>query len=135
MSTQSIKSTVLKGFNTHLFEFLDDIILIFPEKKEIGDAKQALLLLKQANPVLIMRCWDKYVTKKYVDVINNGNIDFFFNKDYKDDVKNMANPDHVIEVINSLRDPISQLSDSNREMAMKYVQNLSKLSTLYYGSE
>ena len=126
------KSAVLKGFNTHLFEFLDDIIQIFPEKKDIQDAKQALLLLKQANPVILIRCWYKYITSKYSDVINNGHIDFFFNKDYKEDVQNMANPDKVIEVIDTLREPVSQLSDKSKEMAMKYIQNLSKLSMLYF---
>jgi len=126
------KSTVLKGFNTYLFEFLDDIIHIFPEKKDIQDAKQALLLLKQANPVMLVRCWHKYITSKYSDVINNGNIDFFFNKDYKEDVQNMANPDKVIEVIDTLREPVSQLSDKSKDMAMKYIQNLSKLSAIYY---
>lgn len=126
------KSTVLKGFNNYLFEFLDDIIHIFPEKKDIQDAKQALTLLKQANPVILIRCWNKYITSKYSDVIHNGNIDFFFNKDYKDDVQNMANPDKVIEVIDTLREPVSQLSDKSKDMAMKYIQNLSKLSSIYY---
>lgn len=126
------KSTVLKGFNTHLFEFLDDIIRIFPEKKDIQDAKQALLLLKQANPSLTLKCWHNYITLKYSDVINNGNIAFFFNKDYKEDVQNMANPDKVIEVIDTLREPVSQLSDSSKDMAMKYIQNLSKLTTIYH---
>jgi hypothetical protein len=126
------KSAILKAFNTLLFEFFDDIIRIFPEKKEIPDAKQALLLLKQANPGLIIRCWNKYITEKYTDVITNGNIDFFFNKDYKDDVKNMANPDKVIAVIDTLREPVSQLSETSKDMAMKYIQNLSKLSSIYY---
>lgn len=126
------KSVLLKAFNTLLFEFLDDIIRIFPEKKEIQDAKQALLLLKQANPIITIRCWNKYITTKYSDVITNGNIDFFFNKDYKDDVQNMANPDKVIEVIDTLREPVSQLSENSKEMAMKYIQNLSKLTVLYY---
>jgi hypothetical protein len=126
------KSVILKAFNTLLFEFFDDIIRIFPEKNEIPDAKQALLLLKQANPVLIIRCWNKYITVKYSDVITNGNIDFFFNKDYKDDVKNLVNSDKVIAVIDTLREPVSQLSDNSKDMAMKYIQNLSKLTTLYY---
>lgn len=130
--SNSIKSTLLKGFNTHLFEFLDDIIHIFPEKKEINDAKEALALLKQANPVIVIRCWNNYVTLKYSDVIINGNIDFFFNKDYQEDVKHMSNSNHVIDVINTLRQPLSELSDVNKEMAMKYIQNLSKLSSLYY---
>ena len=126
------KTVLLKGFNTLLFEFLDDIIRIFPEKKDIQDAKHALTLLKQANPGLIIRCWNKYITSKYADVINNGNIDFFFNKDYKEDVQNMVNSDKVIEVIDTLREPVSQLSDKSKDMAMKYIQNLSKLSSIYY---
>jgi hypothetical protein len=126
------KSTILKGFNKHLFEFLDDIIHIFPEKKDIQDAKQALSLLKQANPVLLIRCWHKYITSKYSDMINNGSIDFFFNKDYKEDLQNMANPDKVLGVIDTLREPVSQLSNNSKDMAMKYIQNLSKLSSMYY---
>ena len=65
-------------------------------------------------------------------MINNGSIDFFFNKDYKEDLQNMANPDKVLGVIDTLREPVSQLSNNSKDMAMKYIQNLSKLSSMYY---
>ena len=33
------KSTISKAFNKLFFEFLDDILLVFPESKEITHAK------------------------------------------------------------------------------------------------
>ena len=43
MSTSSI---LLKAFNKHLFEFIDDIITIFPEKKEISTSKDGDIRFK-----------------------------------------------------------------------------------------
>jgi hypothetical protein len=37
----SDKSTILKTFNTHFFDFLDDIISIFPENTDIKTARKS----------------------------------------------------------------------------------------------
>ena len=39
------KKRVYKGFNTMLFEFLDDLSNLYPQSKEIAQAKKRFLCL------------------------------------------------------------------------------------------
>lgn len=127
----SDKSTILRAFNTHFFDFIDDIIKIFPEQSDIKYAKNSFMLIKQANPTAIIKVWYQYIYIKYKDVIDEGNISFFFEKDYVDDVSYLSNSNEILTIIDTIRNPIRNMSDVNREHSRKYIQNLSKLSELY----
>ena len=76
------KTTILRAFNTHLFEFLDDIISVFPDNVDIVASKTSLEFTKKANPTLIVKIWYSYVYLPYAEIIDSGNLDFFINKDY-----------------------------------------------------
>lgn len=125
------KSSILKAFNTHFFEFVDDVINIFPDNKNIRDTKTALEIFRKANPTSILKAWNNFVYLPYSQEIEQGNIEFFFNKDYKNDLTYMANANDIMNVIDTLRDPVKNMGDTNKAHTMKYIQNLSKLSTMY----
>ena len=44
------KSTILKGFNNHFFEFVEDIITTFPENQDLKTSKMSFELFRKANP-------------------------------------------------------------------------------------
>jgi hypothetical protein len=127
----SDKSTIMKTFNTQLFDFLDDIIRIFPENNDIAAARKSFELIKRANPTAIIKVWATHVYLPYKDVIDAGDIEFFFNKDYGSDLGQLSNSSEIIKIIDTLRDPVKSMSDNNRAHTMKYIQILSKLSNLY----
>ena len=127
------KSTLMRAFNKHFFDFLDDIITIFPENKDIVIAKTSFDTIKRANPSAILKAWFTYVYSPYKDVIDNGNITFFFEKDYGGDLANLSNSNDIMKMIDKIREPIRSMSDLNKEHSMKYIQNLSKLSMIYCG--
>lgn len=131
MTANLDKSTTLRAFNKHFFDFLDDIITIYPEKKEIVNAKTSFEIIKRANPTAIVKAWNKHVYTKYKDVIDGGDITFFFEKDYSKDLEKLSNAEKIMNTINSIREPISQMDDTNKGHCAKYIQNLSKLSTIY----
>jgi len=131
MTTNLDKSTTLRAFNKHFFDFLEDIITIYPEKKEIVNAKTSFEIIKRANPTAIVKAWNKHVYNKYKDVIDSGDITFFFEKDYSKDLEKLSNAEKIMNTINSIREPISQMDDTNKGHCAKYIQNLSKLSTIY----
>ena len=54
------------------------------------------------------------------------------NKDYSNDVKSMNNTDKIISKINMLKQPISEMSETDQAKTLKYIQNLSKLTRLYF---
>jgi hypothetical protein len=135
MSSQSLdssdKSLLLNAFNTQLFEFIEDIELVFNEDNSVKRAKAGLVMIKKVNPTLTIRIWYNYICSKYESEINNDNIDFFLDKDYKKDLVYMNQSDDIISSIDKLREPIKNMSKENQEKSFRYIKNLCILSKIY----
>jgi hypothetical protein len=127
----STKSNILTAFNDHFIEFIDDIISIFPDDLDILSSKNSMLLVRKSNPRLIVYIWTSYVVDKYKDKIDAGNVDFFINKDYSDDLAYSSNTLKIVEVIDRIRKPVKMMNAEDQAKTVKYVQNLTKLSTMY----
>jgi hypothetical protein len=125
------KTTVLRGFNTHFFEFLDDICSILPNNVDIATSKKSFEMYKKANPTILIKLWYSYIYAPYADIIDAGDLNFFIEKDYSADVLSLANSKDVLDAIDKLRNPIKNMSDVNRQHSLQYIQNLCKLSSLY----
>ena len=128
------KTTFLRAFNTHFFDFIDDIISVIPDNQEIVYGKKSLETIKKANPTLIIKVWYSMIFLPYKDVIEEGNLEFFFDKDYKNEVSQLTNADEIVKIVDKLREPVRQMSGTNKEHSMKFIQNLSQLSMLYSSS-
>ncbi len=127
----SNKTTILRAFNTHFFEFLDFISTVVIDDLNILTAKNTFQIIKKTNPTLIIKSWNKFIYNKYQLFIDEGDIRFFFEKDYTNDLGHLSNQSEILEIINKLREPIRNMSDENKSKSMKYIQTLSKLSELY----
>lgn len=125
------KSTVLKAFNNLFFDFLDDILTVFPESKEINYAKSSFGLLKIANPGILIKAWYKRVYLPYKDAMDNGNVDFFFDKSYDQDLANVVGGDEIITMIENVKKPLKDMDETNKKHSSSYIQKLSKLSIIY----
>lgn len=126
------KSTILQAFNNHFFEFVDDVQSVFPDDTDIMAAKTALVTMRKMNPRLIAKIWYEYIVLKYDDQIQNGDISFFLNKDYSEDLTDMGSSSNtIISKINILREPIKNMGQENQDKSMKYIKNLNKLAKLY----
>lgn len=124
--------TLQKAFNDHFDEFMDDIVNIFPDDIDIRNSRNSIKMLRKANPKLLIQIWNKYVSSKYASQIDDGNILFFIENDYNEDVGSMENASQIINVINRLRNPIKLMSEENQKKAMKYIQNLKKICDIYF---
>lgn len=131
MSTTD-KSTILRAFNSSFFDFINEIIRIFPDNSDIAAGKRAFEMAKSANPTIIVKVWHTYIYTPYEEVINNGDITFFFDKNYENDVGILNNSRKILNIIDSLRDPIRIMSDANKAHSMNYIQILSRLSKVYH---
>ena len=125
------KSLIMNTFNTQLFEFFDDIQCVVTEDLSIGRAKNALMIIKKINPSLIIKIWYKYIYSKYKTQIENNNIEFFMEKDYREDVEYLNKSDDIIKNIDNIREPIKNMSKENQDKSFKYIKNLCILSKLY----
>jgi hypothetical protein len=124
--------TILKAFNDQLGEFLEDIHSIFPEDKSILKSKNSLLALKKVNPKIIIQVWFNNITIPYKEQIDDGNISFFFEKDYSNDLDSFEGTEKIQEGIDRLREPIKNMGTDNQDKCMQYIQNLTGLSVLYH---
>ena len=123
-------SNILAAFNDHFLEFLNDVQSVFPEDADILTAKNALIAIRKANPKMIVKIWKGFIADKYRTQILAGDIDFFVNKDYANDVSANKNSDKIMDSINRLREPVRNMGPENQAKAMKYIQNLTKLADM-----
>lgn len=126
------KSLILKSFHKQLFDFLDDIISIMPDNQELVKSKVYFTTLKQANPTLIIKIWYQYILLPYRDLIESGNVDFFLEKDYTEDLQYIPYAADVLRIIDtSIRNPIKEMEKENKDKCAKYIQLLTKISEVY----
>jgi hypothetical protein len=124
-------TSILTAFNDHFTEFVNDIHNVFPQDNDLLLAKNAFFTIRKANPKLIIKIWKSYIVDKYEKEIQSGNLDFFINKDYTQDLANASNSNKIIESIDRLRNPIKAMKKEDQYKTIKYIQNLTKLSILY----
>jgi hypothetical protein len=125
-------SLVLSTFIKQLDEWLADITACY----QINDSrfikcKLYFETIKQGNPKLLITLWKSKITFVYKEQIYQGDIDYFLNKDYKQDIDIGYYDDTIDTALQDLRKVIRTMSQENIEMSLKYIQNLCKLSELY----
>ena len=99
----------------------------------IKTALRSFKTISDLNKSILIKCWHKFVYLKYTDVIETGDISFFFEKDYSNDVGHLKNSNNIMEIINSVRQPVKDACENpvNKQHVATYIQNLSKLSVAY----
>jgi len=126
-----MKKQYLAAFNNQFTEFLEQVLEIFPGHVEITTFKNTIGTLKKANPGLLIRIWYDHICKNYMDEIEKGNITYFLEKDYAQDIQHVSDVKGVVDAINKIRNPINEMGVKNQQTSMQYILNLSKLSKLY----
>lgn len=129
---------ILKTFLDQFDQFLEDIVGVFPDDKELVSGKMYFEGLRKINPRIIITYWKYLVADKYDDNVETENIDFFINKNYHEDIETIAKArnwdgdySYINNKIEAIRDQIVKLSDTNKRVTMKYIINLTRLSKLY----
>ena len=129
ITTMSDKSIVMKAFLNQFTDFVEDIQSVFPDDADIDSAKTALFLIKKTNPRILMNAWVTCIVEPYNDKIEKGDIGFFLDKDYTQDLEYMGNA--VMQKVDALRGPVREMGAENQAKSMKYIQNLTKLAKLH----
>ena len=126
-------NTILGAFNNHFLEFLDDVLNVFPENRDIQKARISLQTLCRMNPQLLITIWKTQINTKYQNQIMSNDINFFLSKDYQTDINDntINNASTILSIIERMRAPIMEMSESNKQKSMKYLQNLTKLANMY----
>jgi len=125
------KSQILKGFNDHFVEFVEDVERVFPDDNDISTVKESFIQMRKANPRLVIKAFNEYFLNKYRSEIDSGNIDFFIKKDYNTDLSVVGDSDYILKKIDVLRNPVKNMKEEDQNKVIKYIQNLSKLCDIY----
>jgi len=121
------KDLLLKTFNQHLKDFMDDVLLVFPKEIDIRTSRTFLLGVIKVKKKLPIYNWYHYIYLPYKEEIDKKNYEFYLNKDYTMDVDNQ-----IVNGIEKIKRKIKLLSEDSKNKSLEYVSNLSKLSELYY---
>tara|TARA_Y100000004_G_C8714195_1_gene327289 strand:- start:111 stop:500 length:390 start_codon:yes stop_codon:yes gene_type:complete len=128
----------MKTFLSQFNEFLEDILRIFPDDKDLITAKVYFDGIRKINPRLIINYWKYLIAEKYNDAVEGNNIDFFIEKDYENDIEDIATKrswegdySYINEKICVIRDRVRNQNEANKKITMKYIVNLTRLSKLY----
>jgi hypothetical protein len=131
MENSMTKNQVVEAFNKHFMEFIVDIERVFPNDTDIVSTRKniskSMLLMSKS----IIRMYHECFVMHYSNEINNGDLNFFVEKDYRANNTIPINNDDVFEKIDSLREPIKNMSQENKDKIIKYLQNLKQLSDIY----
>ena len=124
---------ILKTFGKQMEEFMEDMLVIFPNDNIILRGKMYFEMMKKANPRFIIRVWKNRIASKYGEQIANGEFDIFITMDLSEDiVDNPAdNKEEVVTHLQNMLSSILKMDEDNKNKAIKYVQNITKLSEMY----
>jgi hypothetical protein len=131
---KNTKNELIEAFNAHILEFIRDIMSVYPDDINIQITKTAAYAASIVNPKIMIRSWRDTVVKPYMDEIGRGELDFFIDKNYDNDLQYLDDDKKaksIMKGINNLREPIKKMTEQNKNKSMKYVQNLTKLANMY----
>jgi|GEM_PF-3437617 hypothetical protein len=121
---------ILSTFIKQMDECIQDIEGIYAMDKRFIKVRLSFETVKKTNPKLILSSWKTMVTDKYDKQIEAGNLDYFLEKNYSEDI-NEPYTVSTDNTINEMKNAMSNMSAENKAVSLKYVQNLCKLSKLY----
>ena len=124
-------SLIMTTFLTQMDECLEDISKVYSVDNRFQKCKMYYDGIKKTNPKMIMSIWKSMVTDKYGTQIEEGNIQFFLEKNYAEDAPGSLYTPTVDNTIQEIREAIKTMSEENKAISLKYIQNLCKLSKLY----
>ena len=124
--------SIVKAFTGHLMEFVNEMRKVFPTDVNLRTGGVFLEGLIKINPKSVINAWKECVNDSYKDQILKGDLEYFINKDYNEDLEGSNNKGKVLITIDSFRDKIRNMGDVNQKKSMKYIQNLTKLCNMYF---
>lgn len=133
----SNKQFVLKNFKTVFENYLEYIENnIESQKSEVGYMKQIINLMLTFNKSGVLKIWFNYITVPYGKIILSGNYDFFIDKNYNKDLKDMeqSNVSYILNTLEETKRLAKNIDKEKKEKIMEFNQQLTKLSIMYFNN-
>ena len=126
------KSQVIDTFNKQFMEFIIDIERVFPNDTDITSTRKSISKSLMIMPKTLIRLFNDHFVSIYSNEIENGDLGFFIENDYRKKHGYKENEDvWVLDKIDILRKPVQNMSPDEKIKVIQYMKNLKKLSDLY----
>lgn len=127
------KKQILDRFNSHFRELVEDVYRIFPNDTTISMINKSLGIILMMSKKQIIQVFKTNIVDCYFKEIEEGDLSFFVEKNYKDDVsKTGYSTDFVLEKIEYIKGLVKEMTKNEQENVIKYFQNLTILCNMYY---
>ena len=123
--------TLVKLFNNHIIEFIDDICGIVDNTDDLLNIKKKIKTLIRVSSAKPIKLWNENCSK-YDKEIEKKNYEYFLNKSY---IKDIRNNDFLLGLFEKYKTQFSNETVENKEKIMQYIYNLNKISKIYYMSK
>ena len=133
----SNKQFILKNFKTvfeNYLEYIEDNMENL--KTDIGYMKQVINLMLRFNKSGVLKIWFNYITVPYGKVILSGNFDFFTEKNYNKDLKDMdqSNISYILNTLEETKKLAKNIDEEKKKKIMEFNQQLTKISIMYFNN-
>lgn len=124
-----MNSQLTQAFNKNLDNFMIHIENYFKDDLDIKTAINSINAVKKLNPKLLIRVWKYNVINPYRKELLEGNLNYFINKDYSNDL-GFNNNEDILKKIDEIRNKLHKLDESNKKITLNYLLNFIKICDL-----
>jgi hypothetical protein len=121
--------TNMQAFNAQLFQFLDSLLVLFPQNANLRKGVKSLDAIKRMNPTLIIRIWYNQLYLPHRQEIEEYNIDFFSN-----DFTEIQSGKEIMLILDSLKQSMNIIHETEKKNFVDQIFRISMLSKMYYSS-
>jgi len=127
------KKHIVSAFNEHIIDLYEDLKMIFPKNNDVRAGKTMVETFAKFNRKKMIASWHTYITKQYGDKIDAGDDDFFLQHRFDKECSGYgSNKEENAKWMDDLKKLWIHMNTENRSKTVKYFQNLTTMSRLYY---
>ena len=125
------KAKCLELFNMKLKEFVNDLIVVFPQDSDLYSFKTSLNVIGLVNDKQMIELFIQFVHNVYRSRIMNRDESFFLTHTYTEEVTHMADQNVTQQLIDKIKSYWSEMSEQNKNTVWQYFEVLIKLTDRY----
>lgn len=126
------KNELLNTFNNHFKEMVNDVSTIYPNDLLLKMLHKSLNVLFMVSKKNLINFFKDYIISKYYDEIMNGDLSFFINKNYDNELSDDYKSNNIIQNIEYVKSLVKNLEETEQVKIISYFKNLITICKLYF---
>ena len=118
--------TNMQAFNVQLFQFMDQLLVLFPQNLSLKKGIKSLETIKRMNPTLIIKVWYNQIYLIHKKQIEDYDINFFLN-----DFTEIQSGKEIMLILDSLKQSMDVIGQAEKQSVVEQIFRISMLSKMY----